>query len=298
MASVNDLLIKSIRSAAVYNSDIQAAPACILWPDKDRQWEVCKNSLKAQIPELFELGDYSPEDKSGPAIWLRSVLANCVEGISVDAVPIIYLPGYSRQDLRAIESCPMALQPLAELQYRGAIWSQLNAKDWTALAFLVSDQGGLGLEVAQDNGTKSSLLLALQQLMDVDISYLQGKHLDKDYFNTLLTGGDPVRDFLSWLNESDDYKNRKDGIAWQGFVEVSKSQLNFDPDKEGLITAAQKLAEGEGPWKSVWQRFCDAPQRYAKIPERIKACSPLLIYLLMRLLLRVGLNGMGIKKLT
>ena len=31
-------LLKAIRSAAVYNPDAQVAPACILWPDRDRQW--------------------------------------------------------------------------------------------------------------------------------------------------------------------------------------------------------------------------------------------------------------------
>jgi len=53
-----------------------------------------------------------------------------------------------------------------ELQYRGTIWSQLNAKDWTILAFLKSDQGGLGLDVAQDNDTRKAMQLALYRLMD------------------------------------------------------------------------------------------------------------------------------------
>ena len=58
----------------------------------------------------------------------------------------------SRADLRAIESCPRELQPLAELQYRGAFWSQANGKDWTVNAFLTSKKGGLVLDVVQDNG--------------------------------------------------------------------------------------------------------------------------------------------------
>jgi len=39
-------------------------------------------------------------------------------GLPVDRIPIFYLPGVSRQDLRAVESCPEYLKPLAELQYR------------------------------------------------------------------------------------------------------------------------------------------------------------------------------------
>ena len=72
-------------------------------------------------------------------------------GSAAGRVPVLYLPGYSRQDLRAVESCPEPIKLLAELQYRGVIWSQINAKDWTILAYLKSEQGGLGLDVALDN---------------------------------------------------------------------------------------------------------------------------------------------------
>jgi hypothetical protein len=37
--NVIENLLNAIRSAAVYNPDVQVAPACILWPDRDRQWE-------------------------------------------------------------------------------------------------------------------------------------------------------------------------------------------------------------------------------------------------------------------
>ena len=45
--------------------------------------------------------------------------------------------------LRAVEECPDAIKPLVELQYRGAVSTQKNGKDWTVRAFLVSDDGGL-----------------------------------------------------------------------------------------------------------------------------------------------------------
>ena len=34
-----DHLVRSIRKAAVYYADVQEPPACILWPDHDRQWQ-------------------------------------------------------------------------------------------------------------------------------------------------------------------------------------------------------------------------------------------------------------------
>jgi hypothetical protein len=193
--------------------------------------------------------------------------------IPYGSTPILYLPGVSRQDLRAVETCPDHLKPLAELQYRGVIWSQSNAKDWTILAFLKSDQGGLGLDVAQDNDAKHAMQLALYRLLDEDIDLLKGKHLDKDYFNTLLTGGDPKRDVLRWLDHGDTFKTARDENAWIGFVEVCKSQLAFDPENDGNLKGAELLAGHKGPWLPVWERFCEAPKRYAHIPALIRQCA-------------------------
>ena len=268
-------LLKAIRDAALHNPDVQAAPQCILWPDGDRQWEAIAARMQAELPEMFILGDYDAEQKTGPGIWLRCVIAGKAPNIELPngATPILYLPGVSRQDLRAVESCPEYLKPLAELQYSGVIWSQINAKDWTILAFLKSDQRGLGLDVDQDNDAKHAMQLALYRLLDEEIDLLQGKRLDKDYFNMLLTGGDPVRDLLQWLDQGDAFKAGRDENAWIGFVEVCKSQLAFDPANDGNLRGAQLLAEHKGPWGPVWERFCEAPKRYPHIPGLIRQCS-------------------------
>ena len=128
MIRIIDRLIQAIRSAAVYDPDVQVAPACILWPDRDRQWEAIIPRLQNELPELLVLGNYEPDKRMGPAIWLRCVIAEKNEDIVItgSTPPILYLPGVSRQDLRAVESCPDPLKPLAELQYRGVIWSQTN----------------------------------------------------------------------------------------------------------------------------------------------------------------------------
>ena len=272
---VLDHLLKAVRDAAVFNPEVQVAPACILWPDRDRQWEAVIPVLQAELPELMILGDYAPEKRIGPAIWLRCVIAGRAEDVSLpkDRTPIFYLPGVSRQDLRAVETCPDHLKPLAELQYRGVIWSQINAKDWTILAYLKSDQGGLGLGVAQDNDAKNAMQLALYRLLDEDVSLLKGKRLDKDYFNTMLTGGDPIRDLLQWLNARDGISESKDEVHWQAFIEVCKSQFAFNPQTEGVLTGCSRLAMHEGPWLVVWERFCEAPRRYPNIPEQILKCQ-------------------------
>jgi hypothetical protein len=40
-----------------------------------------------------------------------------------EGTPISCLPGVSRADLRAVEECPRELQPLAELQYWGVLFT-------------------------------------------------------------------------------------------------------------------------------------------------------------------------------
>lgn len=320
--TVIQALIKTLRAAAVFNPQVQVAPACILWPDKDRQWEAVIPRLQSELGELLVLGDFAPERRTGPAIWLRCVLANTVADIGVQGAgdraqgaelppdtcplkpntctigenrvqgagcrgqgaelppdtcplpPILYLPGVSRQDLRAVESCPDHLKPLAELQYRGVIWSQVNAKDWTIMAFLKSDQGGLGLDVAQDNEAKHAMQLALYRLLDESLQLLKGKRLDKDYFNTLLTGGDPVRDLLQWLDLGDSFQASRGASEWQAFVAVCQSQLAFNPQADGVLAGAGRLATREGPWQAVWERYSEAPKRYPHIPGRIRQCQP------------------------
>ncbi len=271
-----DHLLKSVRGAAVFNQDVQVAPACILWPDGDRQWEAAIPVLQAELPELAILGDYAPEKRTGPAIWLRCLIASRVDDVSLpkERTPILYMPGVSRQDLRDVKHCPEHLKSLAELQFRGVLWSQINAKDWTILAYLKTDQGGLGLDVAQDNEAKNAMQLALYRLLDEDVSLLRGKRLDKDYFNTLLTGGDPIRDLLQWLDQEDEFRAGRGENQWRAFVEVCKSQLAFNPEDEGALAGAANLANHEGPWSAVWERYCEAPKRYLNIPAQIRKCYP------------------------
>ncbi len=269
-------ILQSLQSAAKFNSNAQVAPACILWPDADRQWEAVIPRLQEELPELLVLGNYTPDKKTGPAIWLRCVLAGKIEEISFtkNSIPIIYLPGVGRSDLRAVDNCSDYLKPLAELQYRGIIWSQVNAKDWTILAYLKSDQGGLKLDVAQDNETKNAMQLALSVLLDEEIELLKGKRLDKDYFNSLLTGGDTIKDVLQWLDQGDAFQSKRGQNEWKAFCEICKSQIGFNPQSEGILAGSGKFAMHEGPWKAVWDRFCESPKRYPNIPANIKKCSP------------------------
>jgi hypothetical protein len=274
MQIIDDFIKKIRESGTCYNPDMQVAPACILWPDSESQWEGAIQTLLTKLPELLVLGEYDPEKRTGPAIWLRCVIAGKTDDLKLpcERIPIIYLPGVSRQDLRAIESIKDTLKPLAELQYRGTIWSQINSKDWTVLAFLKSDQGGVGLDVAQDSETKNAMIRALDPLLDMETEALQEKRLDQDFFNSILAG-DYARHLLQWLDQGDAFKLSMGEKKWQAFVEICESKLAFNPEKDGPLTGATRLASHDIQWQPVWDRFCEAPKRYANIPNRIRNCK-------------------------
>lgn len=265
-------LKNSILSAAEHNKDLQVPPACILWPDKEGEWESVMPRLQAEMPELLVLGHYDPEKRTGPAIWLRCAIAGTIEDLNVPhgTVPILYLPGVSRQDLKNISNCPDLLKPMIELQYRGTFWSQVNSKDWTILAFLMTERGGLGLDVAQDKNTLSAMRSAITLLLDEKVENLKGKRLDRDWFNALLTGDDPIRELLLWMDDEETFRNSRREEVWQGFVDLCKSKFSFDPENDGKLTGAEKLARHEEQWLPVWERFCEAPKRYPMIPSLLR----------------------------
>lgn len=272
--TVAQALVAAIRRSARCNPDVESAPHCILWTDREQQWQGVISALRADMPELLIFGDYAPEARTGPAIWLRCALAGTLDEVPLPPglTPVIYLPGVGRQDLRAVEHCPEALKPLAELQYRGVTWAQVNTKDWTVLAFLKSEQGGLALDVAQDKDSKRAMLLALPELLDEDVALLRGKRLDATYFNTLLTGGDPTRDLLQWLNDAEAFEAARSEQEKAAFAEVCRSQFAFNP-QDGVLAGAALLAQGQGPWATIWQRFCESAKRYPGIPALIRRCE-------------------------
>jgi len=270
-----DHLVRGLRAAARYNPDVQAAPCCILWTDSERQWEAIIPRLQQEMPELFVLGEYEPSQRRGPAIWLRCVLARALSTVSLDAtaIPVLYLPGISRQDLRAVENCPDRLKPLAELQYRGVIWSQKNAKDWTIMAFLQSKDGGLGLDVAPVKGAREAMKLVLTRLIEADVEQFRDKRIDLDDFYGLISA-DPAGELLKWLDDDIGYRDAKSPTEWKAFVELCDSYLACRPDQEGAAVAAAKLANHTGAWGAIWHRYRDAVHRYKHIPAQIRRAVP------------------------
>ena len=273
--TVIEALASSLETASAHNPDDAEKPAAILWADPDSQWRAIIPRLRRLIPQLLELGEYEPEHRIGPSIWLRCVVERALESPEIPggATPIVYLPGVGRQALGAAETCPAHLKPLVELQYRGACWTQRNGRDWTVETFLVSGDGGLGLNAARDAATRQSLLRALAELATTSVRALQGRRLEADDFDRLFSD-DPVRDVLVWLGDAEAVAAGWEVGRRSAFTSRCKADFGFDPDRDGALVAAERLGRRAGPWGSVWQRFAESPALYPGIPELLRRAMP------------------------
>ena len=226
------------------------------------------------LPELFLLGSYAPEQRTGPALWLRCIEARVVDGAPpVGTTPILYLPGISREKLRAAEDCPQELAALVELQYRGVMWLHMNGKEWTPYGFLISKHGGLELDVAKDQATLDALAGALSSLMAEPLSQLQNRRLDSEFFNGLVVP-DATGLLLRWLSDQETFKQRRSDAEWKAFCEQCRADFRFDPVKDGQLKAAKLLAERANSWSKVWQRFAEVPVSYPGIVGWLKRAAP------------------------
>jgi hypothetical protein len=273
--AVIESLAYSLESAAKFNPNDVVRPAVVLWTDHDAQWQPIIPQLRRLVPQLLTYGEYQPDRRIGPAIWLRSVVDRALPDVELpDGVtPIVYLPRVSRQEFRAVQECPDSLKPLVELQYRGACWTQKNGKDWTVEAFLVSEEGGLGLDVARDAATRRAMLGALAELATTSVDRLKGKHLEAEDFDKLFSD-DPAKDLLLWLSEPEAVKSGWNSGRWSAFKSRCKADFKFDPDKDGELVGAELLGKRDGPWAGVWERFAESPVLYPGVPELLCKAMP------------------------
>jgi hypothetical protein len=270
----------SLAHAARFNPGDMVAPAAVLWTDADGQWEPLVEQMRPQCPDLFTLGDYNHDARTGPAIWLRTVIEPAVRADNFPdlawpdcTVPVIYLPNVGRQTLRAIEDCPEPLLPLVELQYRGVVWTQKNGKDWTIRAFLVNDEDGLGLDVAEDKLTLQAMQGALSQLSVIPVARLRGKRLEAEDFDKLMIGDTP-RDLLLWLSSPEGTRGQWDQGKWDAFRNRCRQDYGFDPESDGTIVGGEKLGQRKDAWLGVWERFMESPALYPGVPDLLRRAKP------------------------
>lgn len=259
--TILEALITQLRLCAT-KPDGDCQVAAVLWTDQKSEWKSAIDEIRLQLPELVSLGDYAPDKGRGPAIWLRCVVDKTVQvaGIGPETVPIIYIPGFSRNNLRADESTPDSVEPLVYLVYRGKVWCQPNQNDWGVVSF-ISNQSGLGLQLARDEATQTAVLNSLGELITEPLSQLRGRTLVAADFNRLVTP-DIVKSFLQWMESPDAFRARSNEASWAAFSSQIANQFSFNVSTDGRLTALERLCANKGAWASVWSRFEENPTIY------------------------------------
>ena len=253
----------------------QTQPAALLWPDEAREWEAIAQLVGRRL-RLLTLGDFDTDTLRGPAYWLRCVIDGSIALEDTDdAASVVYLPGYGKSQLRAVEEAPAEIQPLAELQYRGAVFAQVNGKDWTIPAFLQANSyGGLGIEVGSDNATKAAIRQSSTQLASVRVERLQSSApLRASFFDELLAPDLP-RLILEWLDDPVAFKSACSDAAWSAFREQFRKVYHLDLVDAGPLKVAEQLGQRDDAWDSVWRRYAEAPALYGHIPDRLRSARP------------------------
>ena len=70
--TVGQQLVTALRTVAqAYAPGDQVAPCAVLWADPERLWTGVVPELLPLLPELYQLGGYDLQLRSGPALWLR-----------------------------------------------------------------------------------------------------------------------------------------------------------------------------------------------------------------------------------
>jgi len=273
--SIYDKVTQALKQAENHNSNLMVKPEVILWPDPENQWTDVIEILQHKLPQLLLYGSYEPTKKQGPSIWLKCMVAKMLpEANWADGeIPIIYLPGVAKSDLRNVEEAGLDFQPLIEYQYTGALFMQENGREWSILAIVENPLNGLGLKVSKDTATKDALKKSLPTIFE-DAEILQGKTLlDAAFLNNLLFP-DVIPNLLKWMCKGDSFLQQMDADRREVFSNLCKTQYDFEPDDKDIKAVAEKLGAQRGNWKYVWQLYATAPKKYAEVEELLRLSKP------------------------
>jgi hypothetical protein len=273
--SIYDKVVNALKQAENHNSNVMVKPEVILWPDPENQWFDVIEVLQESIPHLLIYGNFEPAKKQGPAIWLKCMIAKVLPEANwdADAIPIIYLPGVAKSDLRNIENAVFNFQPLLEYQYTGTLFIQENGREWSILAFVENPINGLGIKVAKDNATKDALKKTLPSIFQ-DREVLANKTIiDANYLNNQLFP-DIIPTILKWMCKGDVWLSTMDAGKQEVFTNLCKSQYEFEPDHKNIKAIAEKLGSQKNSWKYVWQLYATAPHKYPEIEGLLRLAKP------------------------
>lgn len=268
--TVLNRLIAALREADDYNRHDLVEPRVVLWTDGDSLWAPVISLVQEAMPELLVLDSEDQGSRRGPSTVLRYSLTRG----KWKETPVIYLPGIPRSAFRGAVGFPESARHLYALQFQGQFWTQISGKDWTPLAFLASGDGGLGLEVARDNSTRDALTAQLENVLRTPVAELMGKRLEAADLHGLATS-DTIRSLLQWMAAPESTRREWPAANWRSFCTLAKQGFKLDPEKDGALTAAERLAEGTDPkWNEVWRRYAEAPRSYGGLRQLLERVEP------------------------
>jgi hypothetical protein len=136
------------------------------------------------------------------------------------------------------------------------------------LQFLQSSNPGPGIAVKQDGETKEALRASIGLLLDEPVERLSHHApLHAAYLHQIQLP-DPRKQILAWINDPVETEKRmRDSGQWKPFCGISIKEYNLNPEKDGSLAGATKLATQEGKWNEIWDRFTENPDRYPNIPD-------------------------------
>ena len=273
--SIYDKVLLALKQAENHNSNLMVKPEVILWPDPENQWVDVMEVLQESLPQILIYGSYNPTKKQGPAIWLKCMIAKMLPEADwgPEVTPIIYLPGVAKNDLRNVENAVFNFQPLLEYQYTGTLFIQENGREWSILAFVENPIIGLGVTILKDNATKSALKKTLPTIFQ-DREVLSNKSvIDADYLNNQLFP-DIIPTILKWMCKGDVFFNNMEAGKKEVFINICKTQYEFEPDHKNIKAIAEKLGTQKNLWKYIWQLYVTAPQKYPEIEALLRSAKP------------------------
>src|SRR3546814_6253483 len=84
----------------------------------------------------------------------------------------------------------------------------------------------------------------------------------------------PVRDVLHWMNAPDAAQRQWGDVLWKVFIKRCKVDFGFDPQADGVLAAAEHLAQGEGKWRVVSDLYHDSYASFPGVFELLAKLQP------------------------
>ncbi len=274
MKTLLESVLETLQNAFKHNGNVMVKPEVILWPDPDSQWYSVVPTLKSNIPAFLTYGDYDPATLTGPANWIKCMVARQLPEANWknSDTPVIYLPAITKNDLRRVSEVGMELQPLVEYQYTGTMFTHVNGREWTVLAFMENALAGLGLKVAQDTATKEALIQALPYIFEDSTLHYPGV-VNADFLNSVMFP-DAVSNVLKWVCHGDAFLQTLPAEKREVFREICRTRFEFEPDQKNIRDIVLKLGSQKNAWKQVWQLYASAPNRYPELEALLRLAKP------------------------